>query len=204
MGRKAEEATMGRRGRTRFAGEANTFFITTTFFNFARVLSLGNRYYELLRDSLIFLLAKTSADLIAYVFIPSHIHLVIHVPVGRSISDFMRDFKKYTSVRIRQQLEIDGREGWIDELRRNAAGRRHEFKLWFDRFDDVVIRSERVMAIKINYIHQNPVRAGLVSAAEDWPYSSARSYSGASHDFLPVSVWNQVVSPDSTSASPIL
>jgi putative transposase len=117
---------------------------------------------------------------------PSHIHLVIYVPDGKTISSLMREFKKYTSTRIRQQLETDDRTDLVDELRRSAAGRKQVFKLWMDRFDDVVIKSDRIMRIKVNYIHQNPVRAGLVQKGEEWPYSSARFYGGGKDDFLPV------------------
>ena len=177
---------MGRRGRAVFDGEANTFFITTTFFSFVRILSIGKAYPHILRDSLMYVLEKYSAKLFAYVFMPSHIHFIIHIPEGESISSFMRDFKKYTSIRMRQQLELDGRQDWIEELRRNAAGRKHVFKLWMDRFDDIVIKNDRLMRVKVNYIHQNPVRAGLVDDAEDWDYSSARFYGGKPDNFLPV------------------
>lgn len=178
---------MGRRGRSILDGQANTFFVTTTFVDFARILSFGKMYSEILRDSLKYVLTKYSVKLFGYVFMPSHIHLVIYIPEGQSISSLMRDFKKYTSTRIRQQLEMDGHEDWIEKLRRNAAGQKQLFKLWMDRFDDVVIRSDRVMKSKINYIHLNPVRAGLVDEAEDWEYSSARFYAGKPDDFLPVS-----------------
>lgn len=50
------------------------------------------------------------------------------------------------------------------------------FKLWMDRFDDVVLYTRELMRVKVNYIHENPVRAGLVERAEDWKYSSARNY----------------------------
>lgn len=178
---------MGRRGRSAFEGCANTFFVTTGFVNFARILSFGKAYYHILGDSLKFVLEEHSAILFAYVFMPSHIHFIIHLPAGQSISNLMRDFKKYTSTRIRQQLEIDQKEDCIEDLRRNASGRKHQFKLWEDRFDDVVIKTERVMRIKVRYIHQNPVRAGFVHEAEDWPFSSAKNYVGKENDFLPVS-----------------
>lgn len=157
--------------------------------NFARVLSLGDTYYYILRNSLQYVLSKYSGKLLAYIFMPSHIHLIIYLPAGQSISNLMRDFKKYTSTRIRQQLEMDGHEDFIEQLRRNASGRRHNFKLWMDRFDDVVIHSDYAMRTKINYIHQNPVRAGLVDEAEEWQYSSARFYSGLKDDFLQVTNW---------------
>lgn len=177
---------MGLRGRSVFDCQPHTYFITTTVMNFARVFSLGECYYGILRDSLKYVLQEHHAKLLAYVFMPSHIHLLIDMPEGESISDLMRDFKKFTSTKVRQRLEIDGHMGWIEELRRNAAGRTHIFKLWMDRFDDVGIWSERVFRIKMEYIHDNPVRAGLVHQQEDWPYSSARNYLVNDFSFLEV------------------
>ena len=46
--------------------------------------------------------------------------------------------------------------------------------IWISRFDDVIITSEDVFLTKLNYTHENPVRANLVSSAVDWPWSSAR------------------------------
>ncbi len=45
-----------------------------------------------------------------------------------------------------------------------------------DRYDDVIVTSDRVFKIKIDYIHYNPVKAGLVSKMEDWKFSSYRNY----------------------------
>ncbi len=50
------------------------------------------------------------------------------------------------------------------------------FKLWKDRFDDLVLTKRETTITKIHYIHANPVRKGLVSCPEDWFYSSAREY----------------------------
>ena len=60
------------------------------------------------------------------------------------------------------------------------------FKLWMDRFDDVAVLSDRVMQIKVNYIHMNPVAAGLVLSPEDWEFSSARNYLQMGKTFLEV------------------
>jgi len=46
-------------------------------------------------------------------------------------------------------------------------------RLWKPRFDDLIVTSERQLKIKMEYIHNNPVKAGLVEQAEDWTYSSA-------------------------------
>ena len=179
---------MGLRGRKVFDLQAHTYFITTTVMHFARVFSLGESYNIILRDSLRYVVHVHSARLFAFVFMPSHLHLLIDLPDAESISDLMRDFKKFTSTKVRQQLDKDGHAIWIDELRRNASGRGHIFKLWEDRFDDVIVETEPSFSTILEYIHDNPVRAGLVKRQEDWPYSSARNYISNDFSFLEVSM----------------
>jgi hypothetical protein len=55
-----------------------------------------------------------------------------------------------------------------------------------DRYDELIITSERMLKIKINYIHFNPVKAGLVEKAEDWEFSSAGNYYLDDHDIFRV------------------
>jgi len=89
----------------------------------------------------------------------------------------MRDFKKYTSTKIRQKLEEDNMQNILGRLKTNAEGKKNQvFKLWMDRFDDVMIYTESVLWTKIQYIHNNPVRKELVEKPEDWKYSSYKSY----------------------------
>jgi len=42
--------------------------------------------------------------------------------------------------------------------------------------DDEVIRDEKMFWVKLNYIHNNPVKAEIVNRAEEYKYSSARNY----------------------------
>lgn len=101
---------------------------------------------------------REKANIFAYVIMPNHIHMIINIPEGGSISNFMRDFKHMTA-----------RE--YNQMRSLRSGR-----LWQARFDDVGLITKEVALIKLNYIHQNPVRAGLVENIEDWKYSSVRFY----------------------------
>ena len=178
---------MGLRGRTLFGSQGHTFFITTSVVGHAKVFAAGDQYYDILVASLTYVLNEHAAALIAYVLMPNHVHLITALPEGESISDLMRDFKKYTSTRIRQQLERDGQDSFLRILRHNTQGRTKQvFKLWKDRFDDLVIESETTLRVKVEYMHNNPVRAGLVSNPEDWRYSSARNYLRDDHSVLPV------------------
>lgn len=51
--------------------------------------------------------------------------------------------------------------------------------VWMREYWDRFIRNEKHFVATVNYIHQNPVKAGLVSHPEDWPWSSAKEYQEA-------------------------
>ncbi len=160
-------------------GESTLFFVTSTVTNFDPIFHLGRNYYLILLNSLSWVVNKYSAGIYAYVFMPSHIHLVTEVSSGEILSCLMRDLKKFTSTKVRQELESEGRHSWVERLRANSRGKKGQvFKLWMDRFDDVVLFTEPVLRTKVEYIHQNPVKAGLVRQPEDWEFSSAKDYMG--------------------------
>jgi len=138
--------------------------------------------------------SEHQSELIAYVIMPTHFHLIPLMKIGESISDFMRDFKKFTSTKIRKLLEEEGYNEIVEQLRLNAAGYKNQtFKLWMDRFDDVIVITEKVLQTKVNYIHYNPVKAGFVSKMEDWKYSSARNYLFEDHGVIEINTkWDFV------------
>ena len=95
---------MGLRGRKEHDKLGNTYFITSTLLGFEKIFTINDKYCDILIDSLKHLIVEHTAGLIAYVIMPNHIHLIISLPEGESISDFMRDFKRHTSSKIREQL----------------------------------------------------------------------------------------------------
>ncbi len=132
------------------------FFVTTTFKewrNFGNIKGL----YEKLIESLEFCCNKYQAKLSAYVLMPSHIHLLLFIE-GKSLSHFMRDFKKYIAQKASRDLGIKSNIIWNEG---------------FDRFGIV---SREVFVTKLNYIHNNPVKAELTNCVENWEWSSARDY----------------------------
>lgn len=132
------------------------FFVTTTFH---RWTPFGDRYgvYESLSNNLQYYAKKYQARLPAYVLMPTHLHLLIVID-GSRLSDFMRDFKKFISQRAFPSIGIP------------------EKPIWEQRYDRQALQSESLFRTKLDYIHQNPVKAGLVEVAGDWPWSSAGAY----------------------------
>lgn len=102
----------------------------------------------------------------------------------------MRDFKKFTSVEIRRQIEKDGRNKLLDELRYEK--RQQKFRVWQHRFDDVVLYTRKVLEIKLEYIHQNPVKAEIVDYPTKYIYSSAGFYENGTNSQIDILNYNEI------------
>jgi putative transposase len=135
-------------------------------------------------NSLLFCLKKYDADLIAYALMPNHIHLILFYNNKVDVSGFMRDLKKYTSVKIRQKLEYEEKRGLLKELSYKKYGQK--YRVWKNRFDAVVILNRDILITKMNYIHNNPLKAGIVDRIGEWKYSSAEYYLKEKEGLLPL------------------
>ena len=60
--------------------------------NHDNIFLIGRKYNLIVIDSLKYLLNEHKSELFAYVIMPSHLHLVLYIPAGESIIDFMRDY----------------------------------------------------------------------------------------------------------------
>ena len=163
---------MGLRNRGQFA-DYKCFFVTTTCKDHLHLFK-NEFYFNVLYDSLKFVNEKYKAEIVAYVFMPNHIHLILFFEKENRLSDYMRDFKKYTSTRIRQLIEIENRDEILTAIR--YKHRKQKFKIWEDRFDDLHLYTQKVLLIKLNYIHNNPVEKGWVKNSFDYKHSSACFY----------------------------
>ena len=65
--------------------------------------------------------------------------------------------------------------------------------VWQTRFYDFNVWSERKRTEKLNYMHQNPVRQGLVLEPEQWPWSSYRSYAFGEEGMVKINEWPKAV-----------
>jgi len=164
---------MGLRGRNNLT-EEHFFFVTSTITNFTKVF-VEELYCELLIKNIKFYQQKYKFEIIAYVIMPSHFHWILKVePKNGTISDIMRDIKKYSAWDILERLEIEKSPLFNNFINVNMPKQKRQ--LWMHRFDDEVIRNNKMLWTKIKYIHNNPVEAELVEKPEDYLYSSARNY----------------------------
>ena len=114
----------------------------------------------------------------------NHVHLVAHSSSGQ-LSNTLRDFKKYTSKKIIETIEMipESRRDWmLNQFRFNAPKhkRNSNYQVWTHENHAILLYSNNFIAEKIEYIHNNPVRAKIVQNPEDYLYSSARNYASLS------------------------
>lgn len=91
--------------------------------------------------------------LIAWCIMPNHVHVLIRQAEQTSLGKIVRSWKGSTARLINLHLNREG-------------------SLWSKDYFDRAIRDQDHFWKAISYIHQNPVRANLVRAPEDWPFSS--------------------------------
>jgi REP element-mobilizing transposase RayT len=143
---------------------SGVYYLTFTVRNWYYIFDRHNRF-QILADSLKYCQRHKGLKIYAYVFMINHIHIISSSP---DMIGFVRDFKKYTSKEI--QNNIIATEPNVLNLFRLGNG---TYEVWSKTNMPKMIENEGYLIQKINYIHENPVRRQYVKKPEDWVWSSA-------------------------------
>ena len=138
---------MSLRGRNNLTGE-HFFFVTTTVVRFLPLFR-NNSFCDILINNIKYYQKKYKFEILAYVIMPSHFHWIVEVnPDFGTISDIMRDIKKFTAWQIFDKI-VENTE--LEKIFKEEAEniRDQKRKLWMKRFDDEVIRNEKMYLGKI-------------------------------------------------------
>ena len=132
--------------------------------------------------------ARTSCGflLLAYVIMPDHLHVITDSP--RTPSEVLRFIKGTIGHRVIEHLKEKNYESSLAKLRHTEQKRNYRYSLWEHDSNTFQIHSESMLMQKVNYIHLNPVRAGLVEQAKDYRWSSAQSWLRCSLEEEPLTV----------------
>ena len=164
----------------RIADQNALYFLTFTVTDWVDVFTRLS-YRNIIADSLTYCRHSKGLKLYAWCLMTNHIHLVCTVDPPFSMSDFIRDYKKFTAKAILAAIENspESRKEWM-LYRFEYAGkydkRIEKYRFWQDKSHPIELYNNKMIDERINYIHQNPVRTGLVAIAEDYLFSSARNY----------------------------
>lgn len=124
--------------------------------------------------------------LFAFVIMPDHLHVITDSP--RVPSEVLRFIKGTIGHRVIAYLKEKNYESSLAKLRHGEQQRNYRYSLWEHDSNVFQIHSEAMFMQKVNYIHLNPVRAGLVEQAKDYRWSSAQSWLRCSLEDEPLSV----------------
>ena len=154
-------------------------FITATVVDCVDVFTRKN-YRDIVVECLDFCIREKGMVLFGYVIMSNHIHMVVQSNNGK-LSNLIRDFKKFTATKILEKIqsEPESRREWILERFKLAAEshtRNKNYQFWKYGNHPEEIYSNTFMWSKLDYIHLNPVRAGIVEKASHYIYSSASNY----------------------------
>jgi REP element-mobilizing transposase RayT len=137
-------------------------------------------YKDIIIDSFKFCIENKDFQIFAYVIMSNHVHIIANNSVGK-LSENIRDIKKFTSKKIIETIQEipESRKEWIlNRFKFNASHLKanKNYMVWTHENHAILLYSNNFIREKIEYIHNNPVRAGIVEKAEDYLYSSARNY----------------------------
>jgi putative transposase len=154
--------------------ESKCYFVTTSCYKHIPLIALSKGYNHV-ANSVNNYTTKYDADVLAYVIMPNHLHLLLYFKQEVRLSNLMRDIKKQSSFKIRNELQhtspyIIPRLVFEDH--------NQVYKVWEDGFYDFHVFTADMILQKLNYIHNNPLQEKwqLSKTAEDYRYSSAGFY----------------------------
>lgn len=159
-----------------------TYFLTMTVVDWVDVFTRPV-YRNIIVESLNYCVKEKNLEIFGWVLMSNHLHMIARTNNEASLSDVLRDFKKFTSKKIVAAIEEENesRKVWMLD-RFWFAGKYNpkikDFTFWQPGNEPKEIFTPEFFDQKLNYIHDNPVRAGWVEEQHHYLYSSARDYVG--------------------------
>lgn len=161
-------------------------FITVTCLDWKPLLE-DDRHKDIITDSLDFLVRKERVVIYAFVIMNNHFHMIWQMQGEHKREDVQRDFLKFTGQHILKNFR-NIRSLILNEIRVNAKDRKYQ--VWERNSLGIPLWSPVVFNQKLEYIHYNPVKAGLCQYPEDYKYSSARFYEKNEKDWTFLTHYN--------------
>ena len=124
----------------------------------------------------------------AWVILDNHFHAIVS---GPNLAGTLHDLRKFTARQILDQLEIEGRQWLLNQLAYFCAAHKtkSDHQVWQEGVHPQSIPSDEIMLQKLEYLHNNPVKRGWVTAPEHWVYSSAHEWLPGAIPVLRVDPW---------------
>jgi putative transposase len=166
----------------KFRDHTANYFVSFATINWVDVFT-RRLYKDIIVDSLNFCVENKGLIIYGWVIMSNHIHLIIGTN-DLALQDIMRDLKKFTSKEIIDAIKENQQEsrrelmlGMFEKAGETNSNNKH-YQFWQHHNQPIVLNNADIFEQKLNYIHENSVQSGIVDEAINYPYSSARDYSG--------------------------
>ncbi len=167
------------------------YFVTFTIIQWIDLFT-RQEYRDIFIESLKYCQKNKGLDLCAYCIMSSHIHMIVGRNGEESIEEIIRDIKKFTSVKVIEAIKASTEESRKELLlylfgkAGHANPNNKYFQVWQQHNHPIELNTNEKLTRCLNYIHQNPVKAGIVLSPEDYLYSSAINYAGLPEKLIDV------------------
>ena len=163
------------------------YFVTSTIVAWLPVFTTAARC-DILVEAFEHGRAHKGLRISAWVILDNHFHAILAAP---DLPRAMADVKRHTARRIVGQLEAERCDWLLERLRfyRAAHKTESEHQVWQEGFHPQALLDDGMMVQKRDYLHNNPVKRGLLARAEDWRYSSAHEWGEGSRPVLRCDPW---------------
>ena len=164
------------RSRYRILERAHSHFITATTVAWLPIFTTAARC-DILVSAFEHCRQHKGLKVHAWVILDTHFHAIVAAP---GLSRVLADLKRHTARRIVEHLQEKHCDWLLRELRYQRAPTKTEsvHQVWQEGSHPEAVVTDAIMLQKLEYLHNNPVKRGLVASPEHWRYSSA-------HECLP-------------------
>jgi REP element-mobilizing transposase RayT len=167
-------------GGYKIRNQAAIHFITFAVVEWVDVFT-RKIYRDIVLDSIRHCQDSKGLALHSWCIMSNHLHLIVSAR-NHNLSNILADFKKYTSKTIIKAIQDNSRESRKDWMLKifcdqgQSNSRNKNFQFWRQDNQPQELYSAKFIFQKTNYIHSNPVEAGIVERPEHYLYSSAKDY----------------------------
>ncbi|GAG17916.1 unnamed protein product, partial [marine sediment metagenome] len=143
------------------------------------------KYFDIIIQSFEFCRRNKNLQLFAFVILDDHFHLIAS---ALDLSNTITSLKKFIAKKIIVQLNQDNKSWLLNQLSyyKKKYKKGSDYQVWQEGIHPQSITTDKMLIQKIEYIHYNPVKRGLVDKPEHWRYSSARNYLSNDHSIIKI------------------
>jgi putative transposase len=177
----------------KISDQGAVYFVTFTVVNWLDVFT-RREYRDIFLESLRYCQKNKGLDVFAYCIMSSHVHMIIGRQGNPNLEDIIRDMKKFTSVQIMEAIlknQLESRRELLVWLFKRAGKKNKNntnYQFWQQHNHPIELNTSEMIDERLNYVHNNPVEAGIVLSPEDYLYSSAVNYAGLPEKLIDVTL----------------